>query len=77
MVAKHTLRILNKTGDTAVAWAPGVKAEEEKAEERFNQLATASYLMFAVPAPGAKPTQIRKFESTAPEIIAVPRYQGG
>lgn len=77
MIKKHVLRILDKTGDTAVAWAPGNATEEAEAEAKFNELAKSSaFLMFAVPATG-KPTQIRSFESSATEIIAVPRYQGG
>lgn len=75
---KHYLRILDRTGDTVVAWEPGVETEEKAAEDRFNELAKSSaFLLFAVPTKGAKPTQIRSFESTAPEIIAVPRFKGG
>jgi hypothetical protein len=76
---KHILRILDKTGDTAVEWAPTDAAETAEAEAKFNELkASSQYLMFAVPASKReKPTQIRSFEPTATEIIAVPRFQGG
>lgn len=74
---KHKMRILDRTGDTIVAWAPGVESEEAEAKATFDSMVGQTHTMFAVPAKGAKPEQIREFKSTLPEIIAVPRYQGG
>lgn len=78
MAKKNVLRILDRTGDTAVEWAPGVKTEEKAAEAKFGEMQQLGYLMFAVPATkDEKPTQIRKFDPQEREIIAVPQYKGG
>jgi hypothetical protein len=74
---KHVLRILNRTGDTQVAWAPGVKTEEKEAQKTFDKMAKQGYLMFAVEAPGKTPEQVRKFDPKAFEIVAVPQFRGG
>jgi len=73
----HTLRILDRTGDTAVAWTPGVKTEEEAAEKQFDLFRAQGYAMFAAEAPGKQKEQIRKFDPKQFEIVAVPQFQGG
>lgn len=77
MTEKHVLRILDRTGDTAVAWTPGTKTEEDEAEKKFDEMAKQGYLMFAVEAPGKTPEQVRKFDPKAFEIVAVPQFRGG
>jgi hypothetical protein len=74
---RHVLRILDRSGDTEVAWKPGVKTEEDVAEAEFDRLTKQGYLMFSVAAPGAKPEQIRGFVSEAPEILALSPFKGG
>lgn len=73
----HVLRILNRKGDTQIAWRPCVKIEEDEAEKKFDELAKQGYLMFAAEAPGKQKEQIRKFDPKAFEIVAVPQFRGG
>lgn len=75
--AKHVLRILDHSGDTVVAWAPGTKTEEDEAEKKFDELSKQGFLMFAASAPGKTPEQVRTFDPQAFEIVAVPQYRGG
>lgn len=77
MTEKHALRILDRTGDTAVEWTPGVETEERDAKTKFDELAKMGFLMFAVEAPGKTGEQVRTFDPKAYEIVAVPQYQGG
>lgn len=75
--AAHTLRILSREGDTAVAWDPADTLSVTKAETTFTDFLGKGYAMFAVEAPGAKPEQVRTFDPKAFEILAVPAKQGG
>ena len=75
---KSVLRVLNRKGDQALAeWTPGVKKEEKEAETKFDGLAKQGYLMFAVDAPGKAKEQVRQFDPSAYEIVAVPQFRGG
>lgn len=76
-MTKHVLRILDRTGDTAVEWAPGVKTDEDNAKRKFDELSKQGFLMFAVEAPGKTPEQVRTFDPKAFEIVAVPQFKGG
>jgi len=75
--AKHVLRILDRSGDTAVTWTPGTKTEEDEAERKFDELSKKGFLMFAAEAPGKTPEQVRTFDPKAFEIVAVPQFRGG
>jgi len=75
--SKHVLRILDRSGDTVVAWEPGVKTEEKKAKTKFDEMAKMGYLMFATEAPGKTPEQVRSFDPQAFEIVAVAPFKGG
>jgi hypothetical protein len=72
----HTLRILNHKGDTAVEWRPEIEDEVERARLTFDALMASGHLMFTV-VPGTAPEQVRSFDPSAFEVIAVPRYVGG
>lgn len=75
---KSVIRVLNHTGDTAVAeWTPGVKDEETKAAVEFDKLKAQGMLLFAVDAPGKAKEQVRDFDPQAFEIVAVPQFRGG
>ena len=73
----RTMRILSKQGDTQVAWRPAYKVEVDLATKEFDKLSGLGYATFSVEAPGAKPTQIRKFDPNAYEILAIPAIRGG
>jgi hypothetical protein len=74
-----TMRILDRTGDTAVTWDLDDSAAVRRAEELFEQLAAESKMAFAR-APGAPPEdaeRITSFDPGAEEIIWVRPIQGG
>lgn len=74
---EHTLRILSRDGDTAVAWKPADAASVTEAETKFDALKAQGYAMFAASAPGVQKEQVRKFDPEAFEIVAVPALAGG
>ena len=77
---RHTervLRILSREGDIQVKWRPSYKVEVDLASVEFDKLTSQGYAMFAVAAPGAKPTQVRTFDPEAFEILATPALAGG
>jgi len=77
MNQQHTLRILNRSGDTAVMWAPEDEASVASAKTHFDKLVGMSHLMFEVKAPGAMPEQVREFNPQAFEIVATAPFKGG
>lgn len=74
---EHTLRILNRSGDTAVAWAPEDTASVAVAKTKFDELVGQGHLMFEVKAPGRIPEQVREFDPKAFEIVATRPFKGG
>lgn len=73
----HTLRILSREGDTAVAWKPADTESTTLAEKQFNELMAKGYAMFATDTELGTKEQVRKFDPEAFEIVAVPQLQGG
>ena len=74
-----TMRILDRSGDTAVTWDLDDEATVRAAEEIFERLAAESKIAFARPqgAPAEEAAQIRHFDPSAEEIIWVRPIQGG
>ena len=73
---RHTLRVLDRSGDTAVQWAPENQTETETAKQVFDRFAAAGYAMFRA-EPGTTATQIREFDPEAKEIVATRPFVGG
>lgn len=75
-----TMRVLDSTGDTAVAWEIGDTEAVQEAEALFRRLLNDERRMaFARPA-GAKADEaelIRTFDPAAEEILMVRPIQGG
>lgn len=75
-----TMRILDSSGDTAVAWELDDLEAVRAAEEQFSRLVTRERRMaFARPAGTAAGDSelIRAFDPTAEEIIMMRAIQGG
>ncbi len=74
------LRVLDSTGDTVVAWAPGDAHAVREAEALFDKLVSTERRMAFARAEGAfaeDTAQIRTFDPLAEEIILVRTIQGG
>ena len=74
-----TMRILDRSGDTAVSWDIADAASLAHAEEQFADLAARRNLAFARAhgAPASETVQVRSFDPSAEEIIWVRPIQGG
>jgi hypothetical protein len=74
-----TMRILDRTGDTAVMWDLDDESTVRAAEEIFEREAAQSKMAFArsVGAPVEEAERIRSFDPSAEEIIWVRPIQGG
>jgi hypothetical protein len=74
-----TMRILDHSGDTAVAWDLDDEATVRAAEELFARLSAECKMAFARPpgAPAEEAERIRRFDPAAEEIIWVRPVQGG
>lgn len=78
------LRVLSRRGDDKVAWdmeqvAVGdldAVAAVKEAERIFAEERARGATAFRV-APGETPTRIERFDSTAEQIVMVPRVVGG
>lgn len=73
----HTLRVLNRSGDTAVAWAIEDASSVAVAKTKFDELLGSGHLLFEVEAPGKTPEQVREFNPNAFEIVATRPFKGG
>ncbi len=74
-----TMRIIDETGDTTVAWEKGDSASIARAEGVFNQLRDKRHLAFArgQGAPAEDTERIFSFDATAEEILWVRPIAGG
>jgi hypothetical protein len=73
------IRILDATGDTAVAWDITDAASVQRAEEMFDRLTSERKIPFAraYGAPVEETVQIKTFDPHAEEIILVRPIAGG
>lgn len=71
------LRVLDHTGDTRVAWNPGIAGEVDAARALFNEMKSKKYLAYRVDGDGSRGEVIREFDPGAREIIMSPQMQGG
>lgn len=74
-----TMRILDHTGDTMVAWSLDDPASLTEAAARFDQLLAERKIPFAraAGAPAAEAERVRTFDPTAEEIVWVRPVAGG
>lgn len=74
-----TMRILDRSGDTMLAWAPDDVEAVREAEELFDRLKAERKLAFARPAGGGadEAEQITSFDPSVEEIIWVRPIAGG
>ena len=74
-----TMRILDRSGDTAVTWELDDTTAVRAAEELFERLAAVSKMAFArrPGAPAEEAERIKHFDPSAEEIIWVRPIQGG
>jgi hypothetical protein len=74
---RHTLRILDKSGDTRLSWDPTNATEVAEVREKFDEIVKGlKYLAYTVPTDGSQGEAIREFN---PEVSTVltPQMQGG
>lgn len=74
-----TMRILDHTGDTAVAWSLDDPASVAEAEALFARLAAECRIPFAraAGAPAREAERITRFDPAAEEILWVRPVAGG
>jgi hypothetical protein len=74
-----TMRILDHTGDTCIAWSLDDPASVAEAEAQFARLRAERKIPFAraAGAPAALAEQVTRFDPCVEEIIWVRPVQGG
>lgn len=74
-MAHHTLRVLDRFGDSTVSYDPADPVAVRDVERRFSSLMERSFVAFDVSThPGRI---ITTFDPEATEIIVAPRIAGG
>lgn len=73
--ALHVVRILDRTGDTKLAFDPADPEAVSEIERRFNALMAQNFVAFDV---STQPGRILTvFDPQATEVIVSPRFAGG
>lgn len=78
--AQHTLRVMDRNGDTRTTWDPAVEVEVEAAQKLWKRLKKNGYLAYSVdPSDGSKGEVLQgdEFPSQVQAIIMAPQMQGG
>jgi hypothetical protein len=76
MVGRHTMRVIDTSGDSHISWDPANASEVAAAQGHFNRLRDDGYLAYRVE--GAERGEvIREFDPGTAEIIMSPQLQGG
>lgn len=74
---RHTLRILDRTGDTQLDWNPANPVEVEQVRAKFDEITKGlRYLAYTAPTDGTAGEVIREFKPDV-SIILTPQMQGG
>lgn len=74
---KHTMSVINKSGDVKVTWDPAVPAEVDIAREAFNAHKKKGHAMFRVKGLGGQGEKMTEFDPQAERILVVPPVAGG
>jgi len=71
------MRIMDRAGDSVLAWNPEELEEVREAEARFNELVVRGrHTAFDI-VEGGKAKQLKVFNPDAEKIVMVPRVAGG
>jgi hypothetical protein len=74
---RHTLHILDKSGDTRLEWSPANPQEVAEVREKFDEIVKGlKYLAYTTPADGSQGEAIREFNPDV-SIVLTPQMQGG
>lgn len=74
---RFTLHILDKTGDTRLAWNPKNADEVAEVRAKFDEVVgDLKFLAYTVPADGSTGEAIRTFKEDV-SIVLTPQMQGG
>lgn len=74
---QYTLRILDKSGDTRLAWNPKNADEVAEVRAKFDEVVgDLKFLAYTVPADGSTGEAIRTFKEDV-SIVLTPQMQGG
>lgn len=74
---RHTLRILDKSGDTRLSWNPANPAEVAEVREKFDEITKGlGFLAYTVPTDGSQGEVIREFDPEHSTVLT-PQMQGG
>ncbi len=72
---QHIIRILDRTGDTQLAYDPTDVEAVRAIEDQFASLMAANFVAFDVSqSPGRV---LKRFDPDATEVIITPRFAGG
>lgn len=74
---RHSLSVMDRTGDTKTMWDPDNKDEVDLARHMFDALRKKSYVIYQVNTDGGKGQMMTKFDPMAAKLIAVPPIVGG
>ena len=74
---RHTLFIMDGTGDTRITWDPTNATEVEMAREAFEKAKENRYLAYTTDRAGNKGEVIRDFDPEAGDIVMSPQLVGG
>lgn len=79
--AGSVLRVLDRSGDSTVAWTPGNEDEERAAREHFAMLRGKGYLAYRRARTGGRGETVHDWErdnlAEAGEVLMVPQTVGG
>jgi hypothetical protein len=75
-MAKHTLIVMDRTGDSRHEFDAGDQTSIDDAEKRFKELTGLGFTAAVRTGPGEQ-QQIKAFDPTAPEILFHPHLVGG
>ena len=74
---RHSLAVMDRTGDTKTMWNPDNKDEVDVARATFDALRKKSYAIFRVKGDGEKGEMMTQFDPKAAKLIAVPPVVAG
>lgn len=76
---KHSLHILDRTGDTTFTWSPDDVNATLKAMEAFEEARGAKHLIYRDDGEGNRVAVLpsENFDPEAPGYVAVPQLMGG
>lgn len=74
---RHSLRIIDSTGDTKLTWARSNDDEVANARKTFKRLKKQGYMAYTVKRGGDRGEVLNEFDENAQAMILVPPMVGG